>query len=231
MFPQFGYLLIAGFGAVIVAFWPRYLGRPLSATDAYTHVHAAAMAAWYGMLVAQPLLVRSGRRNLHQTVGRASYVLVPVVVASSILLAHQRFSTMDEQTFGQEAPFLFLPLSQAGLLAVAYGLAIRYRRVPSLHARFMIGSTLTFVDPVLGRLLFQFLPPLPHQLHYQAVTFGLCDLILIVLARRDWHHARAWWAFPVLLGLFVPVHAFWFAGWQSPAWLALSRWFRDLPLG
>lgn len=230
VFPQLGYVSIGLLIASLAAFWPRYFGQPFATIDSRTHAHAATMVTWCAMLIAQPLLVRSGRRDWHRRLGRASYVVAPAVLVSAVLLAHFRFRSMDEATFAAEAPFVFLPLSQALLFAIAFGLAIWSRRVPALHARFMIGTMLTLVDPVVGRLLFFYTAPLGHPLAYQAITFGLTDALLVALAARDRGQPRSWWAFPALLAIFAPVHLFWFMAFDWGPWLAFSRWFRGLPL-
>ena len=64
-----------------------------------------------------------------------SYVLAPLSVAVSVLLARSRFRAMDEATFAGEAPTLFLPLSAAALVGLSYSLAIACRKVAPLHGR------------------------------------------------------------------------------------------------
>jgi hypothetical protein len=188
------------------------------------------MVVWCGMLIAQPLLVRGGRRDLHRALGVASYGLVPLLLVASLLLAHTRFRVMDEATFQAEAPNLFLPLSAALLLALAYALAVANRRSPALHARFMICTSLPMIDPVVGRLLAFYLPPLSHSLLYQAVTFGATDLILLSLAVQDRREGRARWVFPAMLAPFITMHVLWFTLAQSHLWRPIAAWYRSLPL-
>ncbi len=222
----FGALLLGA----LAAFWPKYLSRPPHSIDAYTHVHAFAMTAWCGLLIVQPLLIRGGRRALHQALGAVSYGLVPLLLVASLLLAHTRFHLMDESRFETEAPNLFLPLSAILLFALAYALAVAYRRTPPLHARFMICTALPMIDPVVGRLLAFYLPPFPHYLYYQAVTFGGTDLILLILAFKDRREVRARWVFPAMLVPFITAHVLWFTWAQSDLWRPIAAWFRRLPL-
>ncbi|HBL25605.1 MAG TPA: hypothetical protein DD490_02090, partial [Acidobacteria bacterium] len=86
-----------------LAFWPLYLSKPFRAADGYTHFHAAVGTGWLALLLVQALLIRGDRRSAHQLFGRASFVLAPAFVVSSVLLAHFRFSRMDEATFAREA--------------------------------------------------------------------------------------------------------------------------------
>jgi hypothetical protein len=230
MFQNSGYCFLALLAACVAAFWPRYLSKAPGNIDAYTHAHALAMAAWVLLLVVQPFLIRARLRTAHRALGGLSYLVAPAVVVSSVLLAHTRFRAMSPLVFLAEAHNLYLPLSAAGLFAIAYAGAIFHRRVPALHAGFMACTALTLIDPVLGRILAFYLPPLPHDLYYQAITYGSGDLLLLylILARGDDPTSR--WALKTMLKLFVVAHVLWFTAAQSAAWIPFARWFRGLSL-
>lgn len=220
------FLLLAA--AAVPAFWPLYLARPAAAVDAYTHAHAAVMAAWCGLLVGQPFLARRAR-SWHRVGGRASYVVAPAVALSAVLLAHQRFSGMDAATLAREGANLYLPLSAVALFAPAYAAGVGWRRDRAVHARFLVATAFPLIDPVLGRLMAFYLPPLPGYLWYQVVTFGLGDLTLAWLAWRD-RQTPAGWVFRTMLAWTLLVHAGWFTVAQGHAWPAVVRWFVRLPL-
>lgn len=230
MFRDSGYYFVALLGAGVAAFWPKYISRPPDEIDAYTHVHAVAMVAWCSLLIAQPFLIRAQRRSVHRALGVLSYGLAPAVVVASVLLAHQRFRSMDEGTFAREARNLYLPLSALLLFSIAYACGILYRRRPELHARFMICTSLTMIDPVLGRILAFYFPPLPDYLYYQAVTYGSTDVILMTLAIRDRGRLQGRSVFPLMLVLFMAAHALWFTWAQSAGWSVIASWFRRVPL-
>lgn len=158
---------------VAFAFWPGYFSRSPSAIDAYTHFHAFVAALWLLLLIAQPALVTVRRLALHRILGRASWGLAPLFVLSSVLLAHFRFSRMDESTFAREAYSLYLPLSAALLFSLSFALAMAYRKTIQLHSRFIACTGLLLVDPVCGRVLAFHLVDLPQTWHYQLVTFGI----------------------------------------------------------
>lgn len=221
----------AGLAAVaLVAFWPMYLSRLPHGPDPYTHLHAVLMTVWLALLIVQPMLIRSGRRGLHRTVGALSYGLVPLIVIASILLTNFRLRAMDESTFASEAAAAYVPLSVIGLFTVAWALAIARRRQPALHARFMICTGLTLIDPLVARILYFHFPPLPSPLLYQAIGFGLTDLVLLLLILRERGERQGRAAFPLMLALFATAHLLWFTAAQTPGWLAFVRWFRELPL-
>jgi len=230
VFQNSGYYFLALLAASIAAFWPRYLSKPPGSIDTYTHAHAVTMIAWVVLLTVQPLLIRWRRRPVHRTLGALSYILAPAVVITTVLLAHARFKAMSPLVFLGEARHLYLPLSGAALFAIAYVGAIVYRKVTPLHAGFMVCTGLTLIDPVLGRVLAFYLPPLPHTLYYQAITFGLADLILLRLIFAPGDDLTTRWALKTMLPLFIVAHALWFTVAQSETCLPFARWFRGLPL-
>jgi hypothetical protein len=230
VFRSSGHYFIALLAGAFAAFWPRYLSRPPGEIDAYTHVHAFTMLVWSCLLIAQPFLIRAQRRSLHRALGVLSYGVVPVLLGASLLLAHSRFRAMDEGTFHTEAPNLYLPLSALVLFGLAYGSAVLYRKAPAIHARFMICTALTFIDPVVGRIIAFYGPPLPHYLYYQALTFGATDLILLALVFKERGLAQARWVLPTMLVLFSGAHLVWFTLAQSDSWRVFAAWFRSLPL-
>jgi len=193
-------------------------------------VHAFAMLAWSLLLVVQPFLIRARRRPLHRALGALSYVLAPLVIVSALLVAHLRFKTMSPVVFLAEARNLFLPVSAVFLFGVCWGLGMVYRRVTLLHSAFMVCTGLTMIDPIFGRIMFFYLPPLPNFFLYQAITFGATDLILLWLALGPDRELQSRWAFGTMVKIFLPVHFLWFTLAPSAAWLPFARWFRSLPL-
>jgi hypothetical protein len=215
-------------GLSLLAFWPNYLSRPFAAADTYTHFHAAVGTAWLLLLVAQPLLIRAGHRKVHQTLGRLSYAMAPLFVVSGLLLAHYRFSRMEAAAFEQDAYTLYLPVSAALLFAVAYALAIAYRRSMRLHARFMACTGLLLLDPVLGRVLGFYVVELPRFWQYQLITFGLECSVLLALARTLPLRSPESRVFNRFAGSYAAVLALWFVVPHSSTWMSFARWFRHL---
>ncbi|MCL4838260.1 MAG: hypothetical protein KJ058_09885 [Thermoanaerobaculia bacterium] len=214
--------------AALAAFWPSYLSQ-LPAGSFYLHLHAATMTLWCLLLIAQPLLVRQ-RRPLHRALGRASYALVPVIGVASILLAHSRLTALDEAALAAEGKYVYLPLAAIALFLFAYAMAVRHRRSAPLHARFMVATGLTLIDPVVARLFHFYLPPLPHDLLYQVAGYGLTLAVLAWLIWRERGARAGGTAFPLLLAVFGGVYLLWFTFGQSLVWMAFVGWFRQLPL-
>lgn len=227
LFPWAGYAFVLFFLAALAAFWPQYLSR-LPRGGFYRHFHASLMTLWFGLLVAQPLLIRAGRRPLHRWLGRTSFAVAPLAVVSMVLLTHVRVHELPAAS--TQAYFAVLPLAMAVLFAVAYALAIAYRHQPALHARYMICTGLALVDPVGARLIGFYLPFAVPDWAYQGTTFTLTDLFLVWMIWRERRavHGRA--AFPVMLAVAVALQAAVFVLPYVPAWQAAIRWFAGLPL-
>lgn len=217
------------FLVALVAFWPTYLSQAPGASSSYTHLHALTATLWMLMLIAQPVAVRTRRLAWHRLLGRASYALAPLLLVSIVLLAHSRIKALSGEAYAIQAYILYLQVSLAVLFGLSYALAIYTRRSAALHARFMVCTALTLIDPVVVRLLF-WASPTPSW-NYQWFTFGLTDLVLVALIWLDRRSRIGHMVFPAMLAVFVlaQIPAL-FELTSTPLWQAFARWFADLPL-
>jgi hypothetical protein len=213
----------------VPAFWPTYLSRPLAA-DPYTHAHALLGTLWLLVLMAQPRLVAGRRLGLHRRLGWAAVALGVALVVSSVLLTHHRVSRLDAATFARDGAGFYLPLVMAALFASALVLAVRWRRVTALHARYMACTLLALIDPVIARLLAMWGPSMPAADLYQAPAFLVIVTLIGAMARTLPAHSRgqstfSWFAWAVTAALLFNIAAPHVAPWSW--WM---QWFRDLPL-
>jgi hypothetical protein len=210
----------------VLGFWKSYFSR-LDAAQGMAHLHAMSMLAWIGMLVAQPLLIRTRRLAWHRLLGKASYAVVPLVVVSALILAQLRISQAPPQLLPMQQFILFLGVSTSVLFLVIWGLGIRYRHEPALHARYMAGTALTMIDPSLARVMISWIPSVPPPF-YQFITFGLLYTILLTLIALDRKSARGRSALWVLLALFVALHASIMLVPGTSAWQRFAGWYAGL---
>lgn len=229
MFRTTGYFFAGLFTLALLAFWPSYLSRlPGGGIAGHVHVHAAVMTLWFALLIAQPFLIRSGRRAWHRRLGRLSYAVAPAVVVTAVRLAHA--GLVRDGAVALAGAGLYLPLSMIAWFTASYALAIAYRKVPALHARFMIGSGLAAIDPIAARIVAFYLPVFDDPVRYELISWALsaAALSLLMFVERGQPRARA--VFPAMLGAITVVWGLWFTLAQSAAWLGFARWFHDLPL-
>jgi hypothetical protein len=211
--------------ASIPAFWPSYLFPKKYEADWHVHLHGIAMFLWMLMLIVQSTLATRRSFEFHRTLGKTSFVLVPVIVASTLLLAHYRMRS------GLNKELLYFFYVQVALLVqfvLAWFLAIANRRTPQVHMRFMVCTALALVDPVFARLLYIHYgiePPL-----MQAITYGAIDLLLVAFIihdRMQSHYSRA---YEGMLAVFVVTQVPTFFITQTKEWLAFTKAFAKLPL-
>ncbi|MBL8137827.1 MAG: hypothetical protein JNL48_14475 [Acidobacteria bacterium] len=213
-----------------MAFWPLYLARPFASIDRYTHLHAVAGTLWLVLLLAQPAAVHARRFALHRLLGRVSYGLAAAFAGASVLLSHHRLASMDSGTFAAEGFGHYLPFYATAIFVLAYVFGLWFRRFPTAHGRFMMCTAVPLVDPVLGRVMAFYLPPLPSPWLYQAVTFAVATVVagLLVFTYRGSVAARR--ALVSFFAVLVLLQLGWF--WIAPRafWLEAVRWFRGIPL-
>lgn len=212
-------------GVAVFGFWKPYFGR-LGAAQGLAHLHALAMLTWIGMLVAQPMLIRGRRLAWHRRVGKASYAVVPLLVVSALFLAQMRIREAPPQALPMQQTILYLGLSASVLFVVVWGLGIRHRHDTALHARYMVGTALTLIDPSLARVMIFWVPGVPPPL-YQWISFGVIYAIVLTLIVLD-RGSRGRRAFVVLLGLFVVLHASILLVPGTAAWQRFALWYAGL---
>lgn len=215
-------LIIAIFG-----FWPSYFSKFIDGTANFTqyiHAHATVMMLWVFTLIAQPLLIRKGQLDLHQTIGKISYILFPAVIIAGALLAHHRAEFETNLARG-----LFIPFKDIVVLLVAYGIAIYHRKDVAIHARAMIATAIPFLEPALVRFLGWALPE-SFPFNPYVWTVLIMDLILIGLIIRERKEKRGRWVFPLILGLYLVIQFIIFGRVDIPGWAPLAEWFAALPL-
>lgn len=210
-----------GFGLLLVAalagFWKPYLSRLAEVPLKLTHLHAALVGAWCLLLVVQPALVASGRRPLHRALGRSAWLLAPAIVVGSVLLAVQ----MTRPAAGAAIePFRFglfpLQLATAAIFGGCAAMALLHRRDAARHARWMVASGLTFIDPVFARVFGFFSEGWPWLMEYgSTLVADAAALLLVAVDRRG----RA--IFASLLAALLVMQLLWLA---LPSWEPWRRW-------
>jgi hypothetical protein len=113
--------------------------------------HAVTSVLWLLLLPAQAWLIRAKRLEAHRAMGRASFILAPLLLISIVWIAHDVLA-YDGITDGS----VFILAVRAFLViyfAAFYLLAIRaLPSRPDVHARWMICSAMVLIDPALSRL-------------------------------------------------------------------------------
>ena len=154
-------------------------------------------------------------------------MVVPLIVLSALVLAQMRIRQAPAEALPVQQYILFLGVSASILLATVWGLGIRHRHQPALHARYMAATALTLLDPSLARVMIFWVPAVPPPL-YQWISFGLVYAILLLLIFLDRKSPRGRAALWVVLALFVGLHASILLVPGTGAWQQFAVWYAGL---
>jgi len=181
------------------------------------HLHGLMMTLWFGTLLAQVLLVRTGRVRIHRKLG-----VVGVGIAALVLILGTTVAIVGAREGHTPGPpplvFLAIPLGDMLVFATLVTLGVAYRKRGDFHKRYMLMASLGILTAALARLQFLQAGGLP-------LFFAITDLIIIgvvltdTVGRRRLHPA-------FVVGLIVvmgsQVARFLIAG--TPAWQQFARW-------
>lgn len=212
--------------AAFIGFWPTYLVRISEVPSWRVHAHGALMLAWCLLLVAQAWLIRAQRRPWHRALGKVSFVLVPLILLSSVVVEHGSL-VRDGAKISQESLFFaYLIIALLVTFVVAFALAIMHRKTVALHMRYMICTPLAMLDPVFARIL-----AVRLDIGYptgQMITFAMIDGILLWLCYLD--RNTPYRAFHRMLALYVVVQIPAFFLYKTAWWAGAVAWFAALPI-
>lgn len=233
-FDKAGYYFTGLVGLAILGFWASYFSKFFDGEtrfNFYFHFHAMMMSLWILVLIVQPTLIRKKKLALHQSIGKLTYILMPLLFISVILLAHSRLREHITVINGENfyGPNLVIPFKDLLLLGTAYIIAVVHRRDVNIHARAMVATGIIFIEPALFRFIF--------SNHFVAgvgpaflLTIGIVYALLIGLMIRERKQERGRWVFPLILGLYIFAHAIIISGINISPWETFARWFAALPL-
>jgi hypothetical protein len=118
------------------------------------HWHAIALTTWLSMLIVQPILIVNHQMKAHRTIGKFSYVLVPIMFVSMLLVYHNQYLRMlgEGKPATETLAFVFSPATDAIPFVIFYLLAILNRHDTAKHMRYMISTGIVIGGPGLGRI-------------------------------------------------------------------------------
>jgi uncharacterized membrane protein len=227
---------------VLTGFVPDALGL-LAAVKAGTHpplppilhVHAVLMGSFLLLLLAQSIMMATGRSTMHKQVGIAAFVLVPALVVVGIVLAPTIYhSVWDGAHHGPPAVraalmpviprlenILLLQLHAGILFAIFMTMALWARTANSgFHKRMIFLATAIPLVASIDRMWW-----LPNTL--PGSPMGSDGYILLAVAplfvwdvirNRRVHEAYIVWA-----AIFVPASLAVERLWDTPGWHAAAR--------
>lgn len=213
--------------ATAFGFGPSYRNAVTFSGKTFTslvHAHAFLMAIWLGMLVVQPWLIRARRTRTHRRVGRGSFVVAPLVIASSLAVAHEQLGRVSVITTDNARIAVF----NWGMLIAfggAWSLALIYRRDVGRHMRFMISTAFAIATAPVARVFINWIPGFSSTDAALAATAAMLLIPLAALIVSDWRagvrHSPYWFVTTTIALMYL---GYWTWG-ASEIWLSFVRAF------
>lgn len=156
-------LALAISGSVYWGFYYTYFGPlasgqyPPEASPA-VHVHGWSFFLWYLLFPLQAVLMATGRRRLHFTLGRLSVLLAAFMTFTGLLVASVRI----DQALSQTDPSDFTTLWKNFGLLITYSLvlfvgfyaaALAKTKRPEVHKRLMIVASASAIPAAVFRII------------------------------------------------------------------------------
>jgi hypothetical protein len=234
-FNRFGHYFYGLIPLVLLGFWKSYFSKFFGDTNSltsYMHFHAILMTGWITILIVQPMLIKRKKLNIHRLIGKVSYLLMPLILVSMLLLIHKggNLRPIEERTF-VNASFGLLGLFVIGM---CYLVAVLNRHNTPIHARAMIGTGLALLDPTLMRILGPLTLGSVYIGFYEAIAIILGAFVVLIIWERNQIIGR--WIFPSLLATYFTVYTLVIYQAETSNSLDLSlldllmKWFYELPM-
>ena len=183
------------------------------------------------LLLAQTLLVASGRIDVHRRLGLVSFALVPAIVVVMILVTRASWANLAALPPGVLPPaalastkalianVLLEQLKVLVLFPLFAGWAIAVRRTdPEMHKRMMILATLMPLSAAIDRIALRWLPtnfPGGYEAEYGYLLLWLVPVLVYDL----WRRGRVHRAYVIGIACNVPFFVLNHFLWGSPRWL------------
>lgn len=187
----------------------------------FHHVHGILMVLWLATLIVQPILINQKKFHWHRTIGKISYVLVPIMVISMLVAYQHSFYTSVAKNgvaHTESLSTLFMPLADVLPFSILYILAIMNIKKIGSHLRYMTSTAVIVVSAGLLRLIMlgfglSFLESLYASVLAMALIFiGLIvyDLKNKMLSKnKSFVIALVIFSIPNILMVIVPFTSWW----------------------
>jgi hypothetical protein len=216
---------------VVSGFWVTYFQQIDSVPLAF-HVHAFTATSWLLLLIAQSVAIHRRANALHKLMGRASFVLFPLLLlgfAMIIDVSANRYASGESEFIAYVGPSFAIGMGIAiAAYLVLFYQALRHRRNVKLHAGYMLATPLILFESPVSRLIGQFFPwmnvigseGIQGMLDTIVVGNALATIFALAVYLRDRKNGAPWL---VAAGFTVAQSA---AMWFAPGLPLLPELFR-----
>ncbi len=207
LFPKITWWLWLLVPLTFLGFYATYFSKFFTQLPSIFHIHAFCMMMWIALILVQPWLILKKKTKLHKTLGKFSYLLMPVVLLTAwLMIRHSYFKFITDETAklakeGKTIPTNEMIINAAEYmnigvlywlwLGIFYTLAIIHRKKMVAHASYMFAAILTLLGPTVDRILIPIYLSNNLSVNFFIVTFILIDLLLVALLFYQWKQGSA----------------------------------------
>lgn len=98
LFPYLSWWLLLLVPFLLLGFFPSYFSKLFSPMNSVIHLHAIFMCLWMAIAIVQPFLIRAKKTRLHRTLGKLSYIILPLVLVTAwMMIRHGYHSAIQRE--------------------------------------------------------------------------------------------------------------------------------------
>jgi hypothetical protein len=199
------------------------------------HFHAGSSVLWTLLAAFQSWTIHHDRWALHRSAGLAVFVLFPFFLIAGLWVIHVETVPLaaaptDPENLNAAQFGFFDPLANIGFAILFWG-GLRYRYKVQLHARYMLGTVMFVVAPVIWRILRNFVPLFGKDYVTFDVPFAVGNAATCALALAlYWQapkHGRPWL---IVAGIVAAQAILFLTVGRLPAWAPIFASVSRIPL-
>lgn len=191
-FPR-AHLYVGAFLILTIAAFMRSYFAVLGSAPFAHHLHGITATLWIVLLMTQNWSIHRGIWPVHAWSGRASVLVVPLFTAGGLLVTKNTLvqESLFNEMFGTRLAVADI-VATVAFLAFYYG-ALKNRKTPEIHARYMLATVFLLIGPALSRFFANYIPgflirsveDLPKFGQAADSSFFLAAIYCVVLIARD----------------------------------------------
>jgi hypothetical protein len=205
LFPGLVWILLLLIPLTLIGFWPTYFSKLFETLPSVFHIHAFFMTLWIALALTQPLLISLKKHKWHKTIGRISYLIMPMIFLAvyfmirysyyhelerlSSVEIRNKYNLTNNEIYQYAAAYQIKALIDFIWLIVFYTLAIIYRKRVLFHATYMVAAIFTLLGPtfdrVMGQVLNYFEKPFAGFVEYVVFFITLLFFFLLMIFQRQ----------------------------------------------
>ncbi len=182
------YYLLMLVPMTFIAFGPSFFFK-LNEAPLVHHLHGSSSSLWLLLLILQSWAIVNKKRELHKTMGKALFLLVPFMVASFAMVSHfGAIRTVEQNPFYVEVGTALLTVDITLTFLTPYLVykALKHRNNIVLHSGYMFSTILGLLGPIFARLFSAHIPGLQitglETLHLFDYSLLLSIILTVIVA-------------------------------------------------